>query len=177
MDYQNYEDYMRSVLGYSPNQGNVYANAPYNNMNDSYDMQYMDWNYMNQYDNNEYLNDFYPDSYRMIYPMVCKVCNGQRGTRFTNEMLEGMVDDIYKNFEPEDFVENDRLEPLKNGDVRNPNAKMEPKKETRRTNFYLRDLIKILLIRELLGNRRPPQFRPPRPPMPGQGMRTTTIFL
>ena len=59
---------------------------------------------------------------------------------------------------------------LKNGDVRNPNAKEpEVRNETRQRNFLLRDLIRILILRELLRRRqRPPMppMRPPRPPMP-----------
>ena len=169
MDYQNYEDYMRSVLGYNPTPNSIYSNNTYNRMGDFYDMSY-DTSYMNT-NSNDYLNDFYPETYRMIYPMVCKTCNQYGNTQITNDMLESMVDNIYRNMEPEDFVEEDTRTELKNGDVRNPNAKQEPKKETRQVNFFLRDLIKILLIREFLGNnRRPPMF-PPRPPMPGPGGR------
>lgn len=61
---------------------------------------------------------------------------------------------------------------LKNGDVRNPNVKEpETRSETRQRNFLLRDLIKILILRELINNRPPnrppmPPQRPPRPQMP-----------
>lgn len=171
MEYQNqnYEDYMKSVLGYNPTPNNIYSNYTYNQMNDYYDMPY-ETNSTGL--NREYLNDFYPESYRMIYPMVCKVCNQYGNTELTNDALESMVDNIYRNFEPEDLVEENRVE-LKNGDVRNPNAKQEVRKETRAMNCYLRDFIKVLLIRELLGGNRPP-VRPPRPrpgfgPGPGPG--------
>ena len=162
MEYQNYEDYMRSVLGYTPTPNNLYANNTYNRPNDFYyDMPY-DTNYIST--NRDYLNDFYPETYRMIYPMICKICNQYGNTQITNDMLENMVDEIYRNFEPEDNpTEQQRVE-LKNGDVRNPNAKQEVKQETRQINFTLRDLIKILLIREFLRkNNRPQYMRPPRP--------------
>ena len=61
---------------------------------------------------------------------------------------------------------------LKNGDVRNPNAKEpETRSDTRQRNFLLRDLIRILILRELGRPNRPgpnpmPPPRPPRPPMP-----------
>lgn len=165
MEYQNYEDYMRSVLGYNPVPNNIYADT-YNRPNEYlYDMPY-DTNYINQ--NADYLNDFYPETYRMIYPMICKVCNQYDNTQITNDMLENMVDEVYRNFEPEDNPTETRTE-LKNGDVRNPNAKQEVRKETRQQNFLLKDLIKILFIRELLKRRRRPPMRPPRPGRPPLG--------
>ena len=161
MEYQNYEDYMRSVLGYNPSPSNLYTNT-YNHSNDYYyDMPY---EVNNITANTDYLNDFYPETYRMIYPMICKVCNQYGNNQITNEMLENMVDEIYRNFEPEDNPTSEQLRTeLKNGDVRNPNAKQEIKKETRQTNFILRDLIKILLIREFLRRHRRPPVRPLRP--------------
>ena len=158
MDYQSYEDYMRSVLGYNHMPNDIYANM-YNNVpNNYYDMPTYDTSYMNT----EYLNDYYPETYRMIYPMICKICNQCGNSPISKEMLESMVDEIYRNFEPED-QEEEKLPTLKNGDVRNPNAKPQIRKETRQTNFLLRDLIKILLIRELLMRNRRPGMRPPRP--------------
>ena len=82
-----------------------------------------------------------------------------------------MTDEIYQNIEPDDQISSNvrSQAPLKNGDVRNPNAKETEftTKETRQTNFLLRDLIKILLLREWLRPNRPPlgpQYPPPRPP-------------
>ena len=94
--------------------------------------------------------------------MICKICNQCGNSPISKELLESMVAEIYRNFEPED-QEEEKLPTLKNGDVRNPNAKPEIRKETRQTNFLLRDLIKILLIRELLMRNRRPGMRPPRP--------------
>jgi len=165
----DYEEYMRSVLGYNQMPNNVYANT--------YNDYYYDTNYVtsNVQGNNDVLTDMYPEIYRIIYPMVCRVCmqNGQR--ELTKEMVESMTDEIYRNVEtvePQGTTTSpsqiQRI-PLKNGDVRNPNAKepQEVRSETRQSNFMLRDLIKILIIRELLKNHRPPQMpRPPRPIRP-----------
>ena len=113
MDYQSYEDYMRSVLGYNHMPNDIYANM-YNNVpNNYYDMPTYDTSYMNT----EYLNDYYPETYRMIYPMICKICNQCGNSPISKEMLESMVDEIYRNFEPED-QEEEKLPTLKNGDVR-----------------------------------------------------------
>ena len=135
----DYEEYMRSVLGYHSEKENLYSNT--NLPNNSF-----------QYNSiqTEDINQMYPDIYKVIYPMVCK---------------------IYNNIEETRSSQNTRA-PLKNGDVRNPNAKEpEVSNETRQRNFLLRDLIKILILREFGRPNRPPmrppyQPPPPRPPRP-----------
>lgn len=168
MDYQNYEDYMRSVLGYQG--GNIYANT-YNPRNDYYYDMPMTTNYSNV--NSETLNEFYPEIYKMVYPMVCKLCNQNMNREITKDLIDRMTDEIYVNFESEDRQIQNVRSPLKNGDVRNPNAKEpEVRQETRQQNRLLRDLIRILILRELgrpgrppIGPGRPPMPPPPRPPM------------
>ena len=165
MNYQSYEDYMRNVLGYSPYVQNDYT---YSEPEDMY-------GYSNVVPTSaqpiQDLTSFYPEIYKIIYPMVCKVCNTNLNRELTKDLLEQMVDEIYKNVEPEEGCPTRTPPPLKNGDVRNPNSKdPEPViKETRQTNFLLRDLIRILLLREWGRPTRPP-VRPPftpggRPPM------------
>lgn len=163
MGYQNYEEYMRNVLGYSPYVENNYTYT---------DEQEDIYNYSNDMIPNiqqqtQDLSAFYPEIYKIIYPMVCKVCNTNSGRELTKDLLEQMCDEIYRNVEPEQETESNirNQPPLKNGDVRNPNAK-EPVatiKETRQTNFLLRDLIRILILREWGRPSRPM----PRPPFPG----------
>lgn len=161
MNYQNYEDYMRSVLGYSPYVGNDYTYTDeqediYNYTNDVMPVQ-----------QTQDLTPFYPEIYKIVYPMVCKICNVNSNKELTKDLLDQMTDEIYKNVEPE---ENEQCStrtqaPLKNGDVRNPNAK-EPEvsiKETRQINYLLRDLIRILILKEWGRPGRPP-MRPPFPP-------------
>lgn len=159
-NYQNYEEYMRNVLGYSPYVQNNYGYE---------EMQQEDlYNYQNT-PNTQDVSAFYPEIYKMVYPMVCKICNTNYGKELNKELLSQMVDEIYKNVEPEENASIVRVNniPLKNGDVRNPNAK-EPEinvKETRHNNFLLRDLIQILLLREWQRPTRPQ----PRPPFPHGG--------
>lgn len=176
MDYQNYEEYMRSVLGYSP-----YVDRNYTYTNSQEDMYN---NYMNMSETpnmqpTQDLTEFYPEIYKIIYPMVCKACNVNSDREVTKDLLEQITDEIYRNVEPEEQQTTSRADvQLKNGDVINPNAK-EPEQQTRETrqnNFLLRDLIRILLLKEWGRPNRPP-IRPPfppgggRPPMgPGPGM-------
>ena len=164
MDYQNYEEYMRSVLGYSPI-GNIYTDT-YDGRNDYYyDMP----------DNilNRNLDMYYPEIYKIVYPMVCKICNQNMNREITEDMIDNMTDEIYRNVEDvgtELSVQANKMQtPLKNGDVRNPNAKEPEIRETRQRNFLLRDLIRILILRVLSRPNRPPYrppVRPPRPPRP-----------
>ena len=156
MYYQNYEDYMRSILGY-PNV-NTYQ------MPDDYYQQQNDLKLSE-------LENLYPEIYKLVYPMVCK-CVENNTKPLTEENINEMVLSISNNIEA-DFEVNVRME-LKNGDVRNPNSK-EEKRETRQNN-YLNDLIRILLIREFLRRRNPqspgnmprPPFPPNRPPIFGR---------
>ena len=160
-----YEEYMRNVLGYNQMPNNMYVNP--------YDDYYYDTQYINNQENvdNELIESMYPEIYRMVYPMIRKICmqNGQRDV--SRNLVDSMTDEIYSNMEQDDIPvqgPNQRTS-LKNGDVRNPNAKeQDTRGETRQSNFLLRDLIKILILRELSSR---PNFRPPwqRPPRPGQG--------
>ena len=162
MSYQKYEEYMRSVLGYTPYVGNDYTYT-----DEQEDIYAYSNDVMQLQQQTQDLSAFYPEIYKIIYPMVCKECNLNSNRELTKELLEQMCDEIYTNVEPEQETEStvrNQL-PLKNGDVRNPNAKepIQPVKETRQTNFLLRDLIRILLLREWGRPTRPPQ----RPPFPG----------
>ncbi len=176
MDYQNYEEYMRSVLGYSP-----YVDRNYTYTNSQEDMynNYMNMSEAPNMQPTQDLTEFYPEIYKIIYPMVCKACNVNSNREVTKDLLEQITDEIYRNVEPEEQQTTSRADvQLKNGDVINPNAK-EPEQQTRETrqnNFLLRDLIRILLLKEWGRPNRPP-IRPPfppgggRPPMgPGPGM-------
>lgn len=146
MNYQGYENYMQDVLGYQNMPNSIYStyNNPYNQMNDYYQMPFNN-------NDNEDLSYMYPETYKMIYPMVCKICNKNVNRRVTKELVEEMTLEIYNNVEdiPSTNQTPNRQE-LKNGDVRNPNAKeVEVRQETRQDNYLMKDLIKILLLNEL----------------------------
>ncbi len=160
MDYQNYEEYLKSVLGYSP-----YVQNGFTYQNSVDDMFYLGGFPEDRVENSD-LTQFYPEIYKIVYPMVCKVCNINSGKRFTKELLEQMTNEIYNNVEPKETVLQERV-PLKNGDVRNPNCKDTEQviRESRHKNYLLQDLIRILLLKEWGRPGRPP-YRPPMPPPP-----------
>lgn len=203
MYYQNYEDYMRAVLGYPMERQNTYTN--FNNTNC---LQFNDTNLAFQNTeksrNNSTMNvmesqqdnflDMYPEIYRIVNPMVCKVCENNNEP-ITKELVLRMTDEVYRNLEETDMTTvvnvnatlgSDRTSNNSNesksqnritktsqtaqtANQRNTNTTIENRdsrevRQTRPRNNLLRDLIQILILKRLLEGHRPP-IRPPRPPM------------
>ena len=143
-----YEQYMRNVLGYQAMNNNTY------------DMYYDNWDMSNMVAMNNIqmpeLENCYPEIYTIVYPMVQRACS-QNTRPITKELIDNMTDEIYFAIEDKEMLAN-----------RNKEEKGEDRQIRRNTN--LNDLIRILILRELLGRPgfpggRPPRPRPPRPPM------------
>lgn len=152
-----YEEYMRSVLGYQP----VNYDNTYDMSYDRFEMPNM--SAMSNIQMQE-LENCYPDIYRIIYPMVQKACN-QNTRPVTRELIDSMTDEIYFAIEDREMLENRSKD--------EKTTKSSENSENRQLlfrNTNLNDLIRILILRELLGRPgfpggRPPRPRPPRPPM------------
>ncbi|MBQ2835378.1 MAG: hypothetical protein IJE68_00885 [Clostridia bacterium] len=153
-----YEEYMRSVLGYQP----------MNNYN-TYDMNFDNWEMPNMTAMSnpqmQELEDCYPEIYRIVYPMIQKACN-QNTRPVTRELIDSMTDEIYFAIEDREMVEN-RGKEEKTG---KSTTQVAEDRQIIVRNTRLNDLIRILILRELLGRPgfpggRPPRPRPPRPPM------------
>lgn len=187
---ETYDEYIRSILGYPPMRSyeDNYGDYRNQNMNMNYNMTSdMNTNFMNTTTDME-LENCYPEIYKIVYPMVCKKCDGV-GTPVTNDDIQNMTDEIYFALEGRTEVKlNINLgNEVRSSEKANTNITRETDKkpdvkisertnenrETRQINKGLRDLIQILLIRELLRRRRRPGERPhmPRPPMHGPGPR------
>ncbi len=137
----NYEEYMQNVLGYSVRPQNTYQLPE-----DIYEMPRN-----NNYENMN-LEGLYPEIYKMIQPMVQKVCMKATGV-INEEMISSMTDEVY-NAMSEDTGKKNNIE------TRNNNSQSPRRvEETRQNNYLLRDLIRILIIKELLRR------KPGRPPM------------
>ena len=211
MYYQNYEDYIRSILGY-PVQNNMGCSLGYNtdqtNTYSNANIEYL--TSMPRYSNE--ILDLYPEIYKIVNPMVCKICEANTKP-ITSELIEQMTDEIYLNLESDTNIDdeiinirvnlpNSEAEANRNRQVQKnaqntsgntskrirdnrqdnssknrveetANATSQPRedRQIRRRNNTLRDLIKILILNQLLGGRRPQRpprpFPPPRPPFPG----------
>lgn len=212
MYYQSYEDYIRSILGYPLQTNSNYPNITYDYLDDCE----FNSNTMPRYSNE--ILDMYPEIYKIINPMVCKICEANTKP-ITRELVEQMTDEIYLNIEgnanlDEDTVNvrvtvpsgkdnsqrstnssspsknnavqtqskqnrissvennsrltetrvkpNDRQENISSKQKQQENENLVPQNRQVRRNTTLRDLIKILILNQLLGNNRP-QHRPPRP--------------
>ena len=165
------DDYIRSILGY-PN-----VNSNDNNM---YYSQMSNMNTYNNLNNNPILEECYPEIYRIVYPMITKRCSTAQGN-ITPDLVEDMTNEIYQAVEANNNeinvninLQNDVQNSNNRNEIKNvpkSNVKKEETKEEnrenrndKRNNNTLRDLIKILIIRELLGRPGRPN---PRPPFPG----------
>ena len=180
---ETYEEYIRSILGYPTYVSNNDFNNNINNSYTSYTSQ-------NSNFNNAMLEECYPEIYKIVYPMVNKACSNITG-QVTRDNIEEMTEEIYRAIETDNEIElninlrnevtskenrnkAETINSKKNLEtIKSVNAEPEENRSFRNRN--LRDLIKILIIRELL--RRPnnrPGFPPPprpippnRPPFPG----------
>jgi len=171
---QSYDDYMRSVLGYPNFDG--YRNSNLYNMNAMNNMSTMGMNTMNMNNmgnmNNMSMNTqdedierLYPEVYRVVYPMVCSSCDRIQfpGTTITDEMVTKMTDDIYDRVESDGRI---NIEVNVTTEVRESDNNRQTSSESRQRrprNRFLRDLIRILLLRELFRRRRFPGRFPMRP--------------
>lgn len=117
MYYQNYEDYMRAILG-QPIQmsqnNNTYTN--YSNV------QYEYVSEMPRY--SDEILALYPDIYKLVNPMVCKICEANTKP-ITRELIEQMTDEIYLNLESDTGVEEEVI----NVRVNLPKSKSESSRD------------------------------------------------
>jgi len=148
--YNTYEEYMQNVLGV--NMPNTYMQMPNNNYFEP----------RMQEPNLTEINKLYPEIYGIVYPMVQKTCSRRSMGEVSEKQINEMVEEIYNAIESGDEISERR--------DNSATSKMETKntRETRRpnNNYLLRDLIKILIIRELLQGGMQGPVRP-RPPMGG----------
>ena len=130
-----YDDYMRTVLGYNPME---YKNTYDSNYDNMYSMQDYE-----ETRNNE-IEEHYPDIYRVVYPMVQKVCAQNNGV-VTKEIIDNMTFEIYDNIEDSEIVQ-DRSKESVSKEIKI--EKTQDNREDRSVcrNGMLCDLIRILLL-------------------------------
>lgn len=164
---QNYEEYMRSVLGYMPNNNDMEYTYDRNDANMYYNMPA---NYMQNNMNISNIEDMYPEIYKIVYPMIRKSCSNYMG-KITEENVERMTMEIFTHLEEDMSRGNDQNVQNKKVETKSNNRLEENRNqsENRNRNSLLRDLIRILILRELVWKNRPPRppFPGPRPPFPG----------
>ena len=171
-----YEEYMRNSLGY-----NQMPMMNMNQMNMNYMMPEMYETEGNFMCDQTSVEDMYPEIYRIIYPMICKACMAVN-ENVTEDLVSRITNEVYINVENMEMscetrsssisvspqfnknVKSDSLSNRTSSSVNNSSS--NARQETRQRNPLLRDLIRILVLRELIGNPgRPPRPRPPFNPL------------
>ncbi len=139
--YNSYEEYMQNVLGmnmpntYMPDMGYFEPRMQERNLPD--------------------VDGLYPEIYGIVYPMVQKACSKSRSESVSASQIDSMVEEVYSSLVPGDDVlqgKDNGITP-RNGDVKNPRAK-EERRPNNNENTVLRDLIRILIIREIFRRRK-----------------------
>lgn len=163
MYYQNYEDYMRSVLGYPVESQNTYL------QNSCYET--FPYTSIVEEDRKKQIEILYPEIYQKLKPVICNMCENNTKS-ITKELIEEMTNQIYQSIEiKENAVVSIRVQTRNEEKSRSGRENREEEtRQQRRPNqdSFLRDLIKILILNQLLGNDFP-VGRPPHPPFPGPG--------
>ena len=172
-----YEDYMQNLLrdNYSPYQYTyepMSRNTYYYNQIEDYDQLCYNSPYNNcakkSFSRNLVtdIEKLYPEIYQIIYPMIKKALI-QNTRPITENTLNEITNDIYNNIESENIINiktdiaNSRNE---NKPIQNTKNTSVVTEENRHINNSICDLIKILLIRELIDK---PNFdKPPKPYFP-----------
>ena len=127
-----FQEYINNMIGGTPRIESIFENSAMLTAN-----PYISF----QSQSNMDLERSYPELYRLLYPMVKTAC--MRNTRpITNETIDQMVRDIYSSFNNDETTQ-------VSAETRTKGE--EADRAQRPNNFVLNDLIRILLIRELLG--------------------------
>lgn len=144
MDFQNYNDYMRSTMGFSgmnnPNMCmNMNCPSPYQNMVQPSD---------------DDLERMYPDTYRIVHPMVVSACAMVNVSMpVTEDMVDRMTDDIYDRAVTDRRISVDINVGVESRENSSESSDDFRQMRPRRRNRFFRDFIRVLLLRELFRRR------------------------
>lgn len=150
MNFQSYDDYMRSLVGFPnmncQNMCSMNNPAPFG---------------QSMFQAADNLERMYPDTYRIVFPMVVSACN-MVTMPITEEMLDRMTDDIYDRAATDSRISIDiniGIETRDENSAKQNSDEVRQRRPMRRNRFF-RDFIRVLLLRELLERRNSFPFRP-----------------
>ncbi len=134
MFYPSYDDYMRDIFYF-------------NGLSNSNNYPYLNFN-------NQNLNDYYPSIYKIVNPVIQKVISGNN-YQYTNEDSINNIVDVVFGIAIGDInsLTNQNNEPKKINQSGNncQNNCSSNNTQSQENNNLLRDLIKILTIKELMN--------------------------
>jgi len=142
MFYSNYDNYMQDYYCYNqmPN-SRIGMYNPHMNMNTNYVQQ------------QESFNNLYPNIYNIINPVVSRVLLGNNTQFLSEDSMKNLTDTIYSIVENQINIENENKSGSKTPDKNMTNANCscnnnENSFSRRSDNFLIRDLIRILILKE-----------------------------
>ncbi len=147
MFYPSYDDYMRDVF-YFNGLSNPNRNYGFNPENSVQDVAMPNMNNMycmnNNSNNVNILNNLYPSIYKIVWPVIQKVISGNNYQFITEEIVNNTVDVVFGIIQGDmNHQENDSRRANSNNASSNYNSN--------ENNALMKDLIKILVIRELIS--------------------------
>lgn len=173
MYYNDYEEYMRDVLGYNSIQPNIHKENYYasqmgmlNQLNQTTQQNQVNQMHSNFIPRNLNTNtffksnieDLYPDIYKVVNPVISKIC--KKNTKpITEDVLEDMVTEVFNNVNIDDInivninIETKDTRKTSSKDIRENKENKDNRDDRRRrpNNQILRDLIKILILNQILS--------------------------
>ena len=137
----NYNGYMQDLYFYNQNPNSINNFNPYNNYN--------------QYPQPPFnLNNYLPNIYKIVMPVIIKVLNNSNYQFLNEDVINNITDTVYNIVEGEVIEENRNQNAQANQSSQTSQNTYQNKtdakdQEIKRENGLLKDVIKILLIKEL----------------------------
>lgn len=170
--YMNNDNYLQDFYNYNqvPNNCGGYMQNPNMMQNQPAMMNgmYMNPN-MYQANNNQNITSFYPSTYRIINPVVSRVVQNSNYQFINEDTLNNMVDTVFSivdgqiDYQEEEMTQTATQTVNANGQNNIPQAQRTTtevsksqssiQNQNNRSDSLLRDIIKILIIKELLARR------------------------
>ncbi len=92
------------------------------------------------------LSYFYPSIYKILMPVIVKVISSSNYQYLNEEVINNITDTVYKIVEGDILKNNDQ--PVNNNQPNN-NFQTNTKQENTKDNELIKDIIKILVVKEL----------------------------
>lgn len=93
------------------------------------------------------IENMYPEIYKILYPVIQKTCS-QNNRPISENVLDELTDNIYNIIETDNtFNSSDTISNI----INEKNSTQDNNRENRKNDTCIKDLIKILLIRELIS--------------------------
>lgn len=166
--YMNNDNYLQDFYNYNqiPNGFGGYMQNPNMMQNQSVPMNgmYMNPN-MYQPNNNQNITNLYPSTYRIINPVVGRVVQNSNYQFINEDTLNNMVDTVFSIVDGQIDYQEEESASQASSDVQNNSqqgqritgemqkSQTASQSKSNKSDSLLRDIIKILIIKEILARR------------------------